>query len=256
MSKQELKNKPLRVMFADDEAPAREKLAHQLSLLDDIEVIAIAKTGREAISLIEELKPDVALLDIQMPEINGIDLLSLLSHKPFVIFTTAYDNYAVEAFRLNSLDYLLKPYPLIHLKQAIDKAKHALTQSHQAKEAVIKLSSRFGEKRQRLISKQGDRIFIINPNEIYFIKSEQSTALAWDGEKYHVLSETLDTLSEELEGCDFIRVHRSYLINIDKISEIQRWFNGKLMLIMSDNNKTEISTSRPGAEKIKSSLGF
>lgn len=265
MSKVSIREMPdkMRVIFADDEKPARDKLAHQLSLITDIEVVGFATTGKEAIELINTEEPDLVLLDIQMPEISGMDLLSLLNYKPLVIFTTAYDQFAIQAFEHSSTDYLLKPFPLPRLKDAIDKAKkHFLNefQSHSA--ASQSFLSNEGDSNQlsidpikRLVSKNGERMTILSPKELLFIKSSQGNSLAWDGEKNHYLSEKLDVLEQGLSSSEFVRIHRSYLINVDKVKEIQRWFNGKLMVIMNDEASTELSTSRAGAEKLKQLLG-
>jgi len=253
----------LRIIFADDEKPARDKLAHQLSLIADIEVLGFATTGKEAVTLINELKPDLVLLDIQMPEISGMELLSLLDYKPLIIFTTAYDQFAIQAFEQSSTDYLLKPFPLGRLKDAIDKAKKQLLtnlavegsqQSHQAPIQNYELNHIAPIK--RLVSKNGERMTILSPSDLFFIKSAQGNCLAWDGKEHHYLSEKLDLLEQSLAPTDFVRIHRSYLINIDKIKEIQRWFNGKLMVIMDDKAKTELSTSRTGADKLKQLLGL
>jgi two-component system LytT family response regulator/two-component system response regulator LytT len=254
----------IRVIFADDEKPARDKLAHQLSLIAEIEVVGYATTGKEAVALINLEEPDLVLLDIQMPEISGMELLSLLNYKPLIIFTTAYDQYAIQAFEQSSTDYLLKPFPLGRLKDAIDKAKKQLLsalqlernlltkQNKSADNANVKLTKNI----QRLVSKQGERMIILKPAEILFIKSAQGNCLAWDGESNHYLSEKLDDLEQGLSQSSFVRIHRSYLINVDKIKEIQRWFNGKLMVIMNDQDKTELSTSRAGADKLKQLLGI
>ena len=243
------------VVIADDEMPAREKLSHQLSLLDNIEVVGVATTGKEAIALINQQKPDLALLDIQMPEIDGIELVDLLEHKPLIIFTTAYDQYAIRAFEQASIDYLLKPFPLARLKNAIDKAKLAIKQNQQTKLQEQFSLHQSGEKK-RLISKQNDRITLLSPQELYFIKSEQGSSFANNGEHSYLLSETLDQLEQALMNEEYIRIHRSYIVNLDKIKEIQPWFNGKLMVIMNDENKTELSTSRSGADKLKQRLGI
>jgi DNA-binding LytR/AlgR family response regulator len=257
----------IRVFFADDEKPARDKLAHQLSLIADIEVVGFATTGKEAVELINTEEPDLVLLDIQMPEISGMDLLSLLNYKPLVIFTTAYDQFAIHAFEQSATDYLLKPFPIARLKHAIDKAKKQFLnefQSHKSQElpspsvnnntANIDLSS--VEPIKRLVSKNGERMTILLPKDLFFIKSSQGNCLAWDGEKNHYLSEKLDYLEQALSSTEFVRIHRSYLINIDKVKEIQRWFNGKLMVIMNDEKKTELTTSRAGADKLKLLLGM
>ncbi len=248
----------LRLVLADDELPAREKLAHQLSLIDNIEIVGVATNGKEAISLINALKPDVALLDIQMPEINGLELVEVLDHQPLIIYTTAYDQFAVQAFEHASIDYLLKPFPVARLKKALVKAHAQLTQQ-QASMCVNSETSqtpyKLGEtKLNKLISKRGERIFLLSPADIKFIKSEQGSSFAYNGEVLHHLSDTLDQLEQRLSSQNFIRIHRGYLVNIDHIKEIQRWFNGKLMVIIDDDKKSELSTSRAGADKLKQLL--
>lgn len=254
----EISTNKIRVVFADDEQPAREKLSHQLSLLNNIEVVGIATTGKEAIAMINDLTPDLILLDIQMPEINGLDLLSLLNYQPLIIYTTAYDQFAIQAFEQSSTDYLLKPYPLSRLKSAIDKAQKQLSNQKKIEETPQDNSFKLNSvsETKRLISKNGERIILLAPTELFYIKSEQGKCFASDGDKLHLLSDTLDQLEQSLLASQFIRIHRSYLINIDKIKEIQRWFNGKLMIIMADEKKTELSTSRAGADKLKQELGL
>ncbi len=260
----------MRVIFADDEKPARDKLAHQLSLIPDIDVVGFATTGKEAVALINTEEPDLVLLDIQMPEISGMDLLSLLDYKPLIIFTTAFDQFAIQAFEQSSTDYLLKPFPLARLKSALDKAKKQFLSEFQLAllpEQVNKSPDELSlissgsptekvEPINRLVSKNGERMTILSPKDLLFIKSSQGNCLAWDGEVNHYLSEKLDELEQGLSSSEFVRIHRSYLINVDKVKEIQRWFNGKLMVIMNDEDKTELSTSRAGADKLKQLLGI
>ena len=197
-----------------------------------------------------------------MPEISGMDLLSLLNYKPLVIFTTAFDQFAIQAFEQSSTDYLLKPYPLARLKDALDKAKKQFLSQFTFDNAQEKQGRSLSantddiEPIKRLISKDGERMTILSPKELFFIKSSQGNCLAWDGEKNHYLSEKLDFLEQGLSPSEFVRIHRSYLINVDKVKEIQRWFNGKLMVIMNDEAKTELSTSRTGADKLKQLLGL
>ena len=257
----------IRVVFADDEKPARDKIAHQLSLITDIEVVGFATTGKEAVELINTEEPDLVLLYIQMPEISGIDLLSLLNYKPLVIFTTAYDEFAIHAFEKSATDYLLKPFPIARLKDAIDKAKKQFSTAVQSNNScelqsdpvyseTTDIKPICVEPIKRLVSKNGERMTILLPKALVFIKSSQGNSLAWDGEQNHYLSEKLDYLEQALSSSEFVRIHRSYLINIDKVKEIQRWFNGKLMVIMNDAEKTELSTSRAGADKLKKLLGL
>lgn len=249
----------IRVFYAEDEPPAREKLNHQLGLIPGIEVVGFATNGKQAIASINQLRPDVVLLDIQMPEINGIDLVDLLEYKPIIIYTTAYDKFAIQAFEQSSVDYLLKPYPLARLKQALDKATERFKQQ-QALEQQSLAPAAYELPQQpqsnKLVSKQGERILLLSLDQLMYIKSEQGHTQAWDGHKFHPLAQTLDQLEQALPAQTFIRIHRGYLVNVEHIKEIQRWFNGKLMLIINDEPKSQLSTSRAGADKLKQVLGF
>ncbi|MGJ8694268.1 MAG: LytR/AlgR family response regulator transcription factor [Thalassotalea sp.] len=241
----------LSVLIVEDEAPAREKLSHQLSLLADIELLGFAEDGKKAIKQINQLKPELIFLDVDMPEINGIDVLSLLTHQPMVIFTTAYDKYALQAFENRALDYLLKPYSLARLQEAVKRAQ----EKHQSTNNNIPVAtSAEALKSKKIVSYVGERMYMLNPDEIYLFKAEQGTTLAVNEQKSWPIKESLEQLEQRLPIQQFVRVHRSYLVNIDYIKEMQRWFNGKLMLIINDNNRTEISTSRAGAERIKQLL--
>ena len=174
MNKLTVKEMPdkMRVIFADDEKPARDKLAHQLSLIADIDVVGFATTGKEAVALINVQKPDLVLLDIQMPEISGMELLSLLDYKPLIIFTTAYDQFAIQAFEQSSTDYLLKPFPLGRLKAALDKAKKQflaglpIEKSQQEQNYILNNNAPI----KRLVSKNGERMTILAPSDLLFIK--------------------------------------------------------------------------------------
>ena len=172
-----------------------------------------------------------------------------------IIYTTAYDQFAIQAFEQASTDYLLKPFPLARLKKALDKAKLSIKYQRDTQEANAFTLNQTGEKK-RLISKHNDRITLLSPDHLYFIKSEQGTSIASNGEQTYQLGETLDQLEIALASEEYVRIHRSYLVNIDKIKEIQPWFNGKLMVIMKDHEQTELSTSRSGAEKLKQYLGL
>jgi len=250
------------VIYAEDELPAREKLNHQLGLIPNIKILGFATTGKEAIELINLQRPDVVLLDIQMPEITGLELVDLLDYHPIIIYTTAYDQFAIQAFEKSSVDYLLKPFPIARLKSALDKAADKIYQQRLVVQAEKDDEQRKlffkhnANKLNKLVSKNGERITLLTPSDLKFIKSEQGNSLAWNGEKYFYLSNTLDQLEQSLLGEQFVRVHRGYLVNIDHVKEIQRWFNGKYMIIINDNEKTELSSSRAGAEKLKALLGI
>ncbi|WP_440056939.1 LytR/AlgR family response regulator transcription factor (plasmid) [Pseudoalteromonas sp. T1lg65] len=230
----------IRVLVAEDETPARNKLLNQLSMLEHVEIVGEATTGKEALTLIEKLRPDVALLDIEMPELSGLDLLDVLDFKPYIIFTTAYSEFAVEAFEHDALDYLLKPFPLSRLKSALDKAEARLTPLQQRQPAF-----------KRLVSKQAERISFVEPNDIYYISAGNSGAIAHTEAGNKPLTLSLEQLEQRLAAEQFVRLHRGYLVNLDHVKEIQRYFNGKLAVIINDAHATELITSRSGAEKLK-----
>ena len=202
----------IRVVYADDEVPAREKISHQLSLIPNVDVVGFATTGKEAIALINNERPDVVLLDIQMPEINGLELLDLLDYKPLIIFTTAYDNFAIQAFEQSSTDYLLKPFPLSRLIAALDKAKAAILMQRNNIDSVENSENKIAASYtlnqyvgvKRLNSKNGESIKTLSPSELFFIKAEQGNSLAWDGENHHCLSETLDQLEQAFESSQLL----------------------------------------------------
>jgi two-component system LytT family response regulator/two-component system response regulator LytT len=180
----------------------------------------------------------------------------LLNYKPIVIYTTAYDQYAIDAFEQASIDYLLKPYPLSRLKAAVDKARtHWLGKKQIETHVVSPIPNENNTMPPpRLISKNGERITILSAEDVSYFTSEKGQTFAMAENKQRLLSETLDQLEKIMDSNNYVRVHRSYMININQIKEIQRWFNGKLMIIMNDEQKTEISTSRAGAEKLKQLL--
>ncbi|WP_445359554.1 LytR/AlgR family response regulator transcription factor [Microbulbifer sp. ANSA005] len=236
----------LRVIIAEDEAPARNKLKAQLATINSIELVAEAKSGLEALTLIEEHQPQLLLMDIEMPHLSGLDVLDALTYQPYIIFTTAYSKFAIDAFSHDTIDYLLKPFPLQRLKAAIEKAEKRIKLIHN--------STRVGDDSialKRLVSKCDDRMTFIDLNDISYIKSEQGSIIAHTVKGIKPLQMGLDQLEQKLNPDQFLRLHRSYLINLDRVSEIQRYLNGKLAVIIDDEQKTTLISSRSGADRLK-----
>ncbi|WP_299583728.1 LytTR family DNA-binding domain-containing protein [uncultured Microbulbifer sp.] len=236
----------LRVIIAEDEAPARHKLKAQLATIKSIELVAEAKSGLEALTLIEEHQPQLLLMDIEMPHLSGLDVLDALTYQPYIIFTTAYSKFAIDAFNHDTIDYLLKPFPLQRLKAAIEKAEKRINliyNSTQVRGDSIAL--------KRLVSKCDDRMTFIDLNDISYIKSEQGSIIAHTEKGIKPLQMGLDQLEQKLNPDQFLRLHRSYLINLDRVSEIQRYLNGKLAVILDDEHKTTLISSRSGADRLK-----
>lgn len=227
----------LTVLIAEDEKPARDKLKLQLSHCDEVKLIGEAKDGQSAIELINTLKPDLVLLDIKMPYLNGIEILDVINHQCHIIFTTAYDNYAIKAFEKAAVDYLLKPFSLQRLKLAL--ARITISSQCNSEEILDKpLSSRVGNKTR-----------LLPLSDISAITSEHSQITAYVKSIGYPLDYSLDELEIRLPNY-FVRVHRGCITNINHIREIQRWLNGNLLLKFN-NNDIEITTSRTGTGKLK-----
>ncbi|WP_444932023.1 LytR/AlgR family response regulator transcription factor [Microbulbifer sp. SSSA002] len=236
----------LRVIIAEDEAPARNKLKAQLATISSVELVAEAKSGLEALSLIEEHQPQLLLMDIEMPHLSGLDVLDALTYQPYIIFTTAYSKFAIDAFNHDTIDYLLKPFPLQRLKAAIEKAQKRIELLHNSTQ--VKGDS---TELKRLVSKCDDRMTFIDLSDISYIKSEQGSIIAHTSKGIKPLQMGLDQLEQKLNPDQFLRLHRSYLINLDRVLEVQRYLNGKLAVIIDDEHKTTLISSRSGADRLK-----
>ncbi|WP_448548276.1 LytR/AlgR family response regulator transcription factor [Thalassotalea fusca] len=244
-----MESKTLTAYILDDEAMAISKLSHQLSQINNIDIVGNSQEPLSAIHEVNKINPDVIFLDINMSELNGFDVLSSLPTHTLVVFTTAYSEYAIKAFDKDAVDYLLKPFDTERLKQAVEKVHQKLSTSQ--KTPITNTTHE-----PHLVSKQGDRIFILKTDDIYYLKSTASGVCAYTFDRAYPVNYSLEQLEDLLDPALFIRLHRSYMINIHHIKEIQRWFGGKLMLIMNDENKSELNSSRDGAKKIKQFFCF
>lgn len=246
-------NKIFQTIIIDDEELARLRLIRLLrNYTDIIEVIAEAVNGEDGLKKVEELKPDLIFLDIEMPVYNGFEMLSRLEHSPRVIFTTAYDQYAIKAFEEDSIDYLLKPVEAERLELTIKK----LEKVNKQEDVNIPLESLLKQlnvkkDRKTITVKIGDRILLIKPEDIAYIQAEDKYVFlcCLDGKK-HLTDFTITGLEEKLPD-SFIRISRSTLINADHISEIRKSFNGTLVFVMKDRESTKLSSSRRYGEVLR-----
>jgi len=260
----------LRVVIADDERPARSFLAAILGRFGDVDLLGEAVNGMEAVTLIESKQPDLALLDLQMPEVDGLGVVRLLkkNRMPLVAFVTAYDEYAVRAFEVNAVDYLLKPVDPARLEMAVDRARRRISIDRkldlgeaapgfvQAQiEKIVQLVAERQHRRDRLAIKVGERFMLVQAEEIVY------ASLADDGIVVVTLKHsgtsnyrTLDELQERLDPGVFWRVHRSHLVNINKIKEIVPWFSRNYILRMKDEKSTEIPVSRTQTRRLREYL--
>ena len=245
-------------IIIDDEEPARSRLRRLLNEHSHIiEIIDEAANGFEALKKIELLKPQVIFLDIQMPGMTGFELLEKLNHLPMVIFTTAFDKYALKAFDTNTIDYLLKPIESDRLKASIQKIERFI--GSQSKEQIAQLVSIVKQIKPvkevtSLPVKIGDRIILVRLSEVTYLEAKDKYVSIYttDG-KEHITDISLKTFEERLPDY-FMRVHRTYIINKNHVLELQKFFQGKFIIILNDNNSTRILCSSAYSEKIKGSL--
>ena len=240
-----------KTIVIDDEQLARQRIKRLLAAYDEINIIAEAENGAEGLTLINDLKPDLIFLDIEMPILNGFELLSKLTHQPKVVFTTAYDQYAIKAFEEGSIDYLLKPIELERLDKTIKKLKQTNLASNQV--PIDELIKQLQGKKtiKTLTVKLGDKILLIKLTDIVHVQAEDKYVFLHtaDGKK-HLTDFTLSILEEKLPD-EFLRIHRSEIINTDYIKEIRKGFNGALVFILNNADETRVTSSRSNSESLR-----
>lgn len=242
----------MRTIIVDDEAPARLKVKQYLKDYPDIEVVGEADNGADAIREIEEKKPDLVILDIQMPEMDGFEVISALSEPPLIIFATAYDQYAIRAFEVNSIDYLLKPFSKIRLKEALERAKGYLKKDFEAKiDDLLKLVEEEKKYLSRISVRKGKKIIVLDVLDIVWIGAEETLNFVYTKENRYLVNYTLAELEEKLDPKLFFRIHRSSLANLNFISEIVPWFAGQYKVVMRDREKTQLTLSRRRVKALK-----
>ena len=242
----------LPVLIADDEAPARRKLARFLSACDDVQIVAEAANGIDAVDLITMTKPRLVFLDIHMPDLDGLGVAETLvrsEQPPSIVFVTAFDQYAVKAFEVSALDYLLKPYDRERFDRALDRARASLAGRPDAERIADTLLKIRHEERyaRRLLIPNDGRSFFVSTREISRLESDGNNVVVHSHRGTHSLRTTLESLESRLDPEVFARVHRSFLVNIDEIAEIHPWFHGDYKLLMRDGS--EIAWSRRYAAK-------
>lgn len=241
-----------KVLIIDDEAPARERLRRMLSKIEGVEVIDEAKDGIQAIEQIERLQPDLVFLDIQMPGLDGFGVLDALDEPPPIIFVTAYDEYALRAFEVSALDYLLKPYSQDRLESAVHRARtKTIPEKDLAKrsDALFESLVEQGRFLTRLAVQDREKIRLLDVTEIDWIGIEQGTTITHVGEKAYATRSTLDNLEARLDPEHFFRAHRSAIVNLDQVEEIIPWFKGSYRLRLSTG--VEVDLSRARARKLR-----
>jgi len=242
-----------RCLIIDDEPLARDLLVEYISDEQDIEVIGTCSNPKDAYQIILEERPDFILLDIQMPEMTGFELLDQLDAPPAVIFCTAFDEYAIKAFEENAVDYLLKPFDQLRFKKAISKVREQLTSGISTQQEKIKNIVKAGlQKADRLLVRKGDYLEIVRVADIIWIEAMEDYVQLHTNKSKHLLLKRMGDLIQRLPD-EFIRVHRSSIVNLNAISKVHPWSSGRFLLIM--RNGAEIETSKSGAKTLRDLTG-
>lgn len=233
--------KPIRAVIADDEPPARRRLRRFLEKDGRIELIGEAGDGSEAVEVIETLRPDLLFLDIQMPVLNGFEVLeSLESQRPRVIFTTAYDQFAIQAFEIHALDYLLKPFDEARLRQAVGRAVESLDKRSDFNPAIDQLIDEFRKRRpilRRILLRGSGRITVLDTHEISRICSEEKYVHLFVQGRSFLYRETLQRLEDRLDPSRFVRVHRGEIVNMEYIRELELSSHGDYVIVLKDGTR-------------------
>ncbi len=245
-------------VLVDDEKLASEELSYQLKEFPDIDIIATASNGLEALKLIEDLEPDLVFMDVQMPGMDGMSVIRKLREKniplPHFVMATAYDQYAVEAFRWEALDYLLKPVEKGRLAVAVDRARKAIAEKSKSAPADV-AAPKPSLQRSKLLVKSGHRNFIVDAQDVVYATIEDGlitvVANTLEGQSNY---RTIEELQSNLDPDMFWRVHRSFLVNIHRIKEVIPWFKSSFQLKMDDKKQTEIPVSRVQTKRLRALL--
>jgi two-component system LytT family response regulator/two-component system response regulator LytT len=262
----------MRAVLVDDEQLARDELGYLLGQVGGVDIIGQAGHGVEALTTIEQLQPDVVFLDIQMPGLNGFEVARRMVENhatAHIIFVTAFDQHAIEAFEVNAVDYLLKPVDPARLEVAVERARRRLAAERPADQAngnganvnpadlerIIQLVTERQSRRERLAIKVGERFLLVQSEEIIYASlADEGITVVTSQHSGTSNYRTLDELQEHLDASVFWRVHRSHLVNINKIKEIVPWFSRNYILRMKDEKATEIPVSRTQTRRLREYL--
>jgi len=245
----------MRAFLVDDEALALKRLERMLAATGRVQVVGSNMDPVAAIPAILEAKPDILFLDIEMPGMTGFEMLAQLDPQPWVVFTTAYDRYALEAFGVNSVDYLLKPIEAAHLARALDKIER-LRAAAATPPAMAELLARLKAYPDRIASKVGERIHLIDLSQVtHFFASDKLTYAATAAKNYAV-DYTIQELEQKLEPARFVRVHRATLVNVAHVQELHSGFAGGMIVRLKDPKRTDLKVSRDRVRELKQRLGI
>jgi two-component system LytT family response regulator len=251
--------KKIRTLVVDDEPLARERLTNLLSGEPDIEVVGQCRDGEEAVTAIVDHTPDLVFLDVQMPAMNGFEVIEAVGSErmPLVIFVTAYDQHALRAFQVRALDYVLKPFDRERFQEALQRARAHIQRDETGDLgrrllALVKDLRRDQPKTDRLVVKSGGRLFFLRTDEIDWIEAAGNYVRLHVGPASHLLRETMNAIEGRLDPEKFFRIHRSRIVNMERIQEMQPWLNGEYAVLLRTG--TRLTLSRGYREKLQERL--
>lgn len=247
----------IRTIIIDDESPARDIIKHYLKDFGNIEVIAECADGFNGLKTISSLKPDLVFLDIQMPRLTGIEMMEVITEKPEIIFTTAYDQYAIRAFELNAVDYLLKPFPKPRFTEAVNKAIEKIMSGAGNREQAGPLLAKKPDMPapvNRVVVRKGNGISLIPVDNIKYVEAQDDYVMIHHSEGKSLKQETMKFYEDNLPPKDFVRIHRAYIVRVHEIKRIEPYGKDNHIAILQAGEK--IPVSRAGYKHLKEELDF
>ncbi len=245
--------KPLSAIIVDDETLAREVLREHIASHPEISLVAECANGFDAVKSITELKPDLVFLDIQMPKLNGFEVLELVDHHPAVIFVTAYDQYALKAFEVHAVDYLLKPFGRERFEEALEHAKKRISRTSPLPLSEIAAAAQSNDlPTERILVREGSKVHVIPVEKIDFIEAQDDYVSIRTEGKNLLKQHRLSNLEASMDQKRFVRIHRKFILNIDRLARIELYAKDSRVAILKDG--TKLLVSRAGYEKLKKLL--
>jgi len=252
----------MRAFLVDDEELALKRLSRMLTATGRVEIVGSGSDPVEAVAAVLGAQPDVLFLDIEMPGMTGFELLAKLDPQPVIVFTTAYDRYALQAFGVNSIDYLLKPIERTQLDRALDKIERmrgGTEPRQQIRELLDRLSAVTAPQPDypaRIASRIGERVVFVELSQVtHFFAADKLTYAATPGKNY-AIDHTIQELEQKLDPRKFIRIHRATLVNLDSVYDLHAMFAGRMLVRLKDETKTELAVSRDRVKALKQRLGI
>lgn len=241
----------LRVVVVDDEEPARSLLEEYVDGLAGCELVSSCADGFEAVRAVQELEPDLLVLDVQMPQLDGFDVLELLDDPPAIVFSTAYEEHAIRAFEVAAVDYLLKPFSAERFAAAVERVRERLERGGEPEHE--RLERPFADRpRERILVRDGARIHVVPSRRIDYVEAQDDYVEIHAGDSKRLKKETLTRLEHQLDPQRFVRVHRSYLLNLDRLERLEPYSSESRVAVLDDG--TRIPVSRSGYARLRQLL--